>query len=111
MSEPRTDRFLVLVDFHLLPGRREQFRRLVDDNAAHSVAREVGCCRFDVIEVEGESDRILLYEIYDSKAAFRHHLASEHFSQFDAAAAPLCLHKRVMEGALVFEAARCEEKV
>ena len=111
MSEPRTDRYVVLVDFRLLARRHEDFRRIVDDIAGQSVAREPGCCRFAGIEVEGESDRVLLYEIYDSKAAFRLHLASEHFGQFDAAAAPLCLHKQVIEGVLVFEAGERAEYV
>ena len=34
---------------------------------------EPGCRRFDVVEPQGEPDRVLLYEIYDDEAAFDAH--------------------------------------
>ena len=42
---------------------------------------EPGCRRFDVVEPPGEADRILLYEIYDDRAAFEAHLKTPHFAE------------------------------
>ena len=46
--------------------------------------KERGCRRFDVLEPAGEPDRVVLYEIYDDRAAFDAHLQSEHFRRFNA---------------------------
>jgi quinol monooxygenase YgiN len=97
--------YVILVDFRLKPGGRAAFRRLVDENAIASARDEPGCRRFDVLEPQGqsggESDRVLLYEIYDDRAAFDAHLKTPHFAAFNAASAPHVADKTVMEYALV----------
>ena len=45
---------------------------------------EPGCRRFDVVEPQGEPDRVLLYEIYDDEAAFDAHAAPRITLAFDA---------------------------
>ena len=94
--------FVVLVDVGLKSGQRAAFRRLVDANARASAA-EPGCRRFDVLEPEGEPDRVLLYEIYADRAAFDAHLATAHYVAFDEASAALCASKSVSTCALVCE--------
>ena len=81
--------FVVLVDFRLKPGARDSFRELINANAIASVRNEAGCRRFDVTEVRGEPDRIVLYEIYDSEAAFDEHCRTPHFDEFNTRSAPL----------------------
>lgn len=93
--------FVIIVDFRLEPGARASFRPLMDANACASVREEPGCRRFDVVEPEGEPDRILLYEIYDDAAAFDVHCRMPHFLSFDAESAPLVREKHVIRGALV----------
>lgn len=95
--------FAVWVDFKLKPGARPVFRELVDANAKASVKSEPGCLRFDVLEPEGEADRVLLYEIYSDKAAFRTHTDTAHYALFDKASADLCISKSIIKGALVCE--------
>ena len=95
--------YVVLVDFRLKPGARDSFRRLVDANATASVRDEAGCRRFDVTEVRGEPDRILLYEIYDSEAAFDEHCRTAHFNEFNMQNAPLVDAKLVTICDLVLE--------
>ena len=89
------------MDFRLKPGNQAAFRRLVDENAIASVRDEPGCRRFDVLEPPGESDRVLLYEIYDDRAAFDAHLKTAHFATFNAASAPHVADKSVTGYALV----------
>ncbi|SDB35415.1 putative quinol monooxygenase [Bauldia litoralis] len=95
--------YAILVDFRLKPGARGAFRRLIDDNARASVAREPGCRRFDVLEPKGEDDRIVLYEIYDDRAAFDAHMQTDHFLSFDRDSSDLVAAKSVVEFALVLE--------
>lgn len=95
--------FVVVVDFRLKRSARESFRELVDANARASVRTESGCRRFDVTEVRGEPDRILLYETYDSEAAFDEHCRTAHFEEFNARSAPLVDRKVVTLCDLVLE--------
>ncbi|RWQ46601.1 putative quinol monooxygenase [Mesorhizobium sp.] len=96
--------FVVWVDFRLKPGARDSFRKLVDANATASVCNEVGCRRFDVTEARGEPDRLVLYEIYDSEAAFDEHCRTAHFDEFNTQSAPLVDTKLVTICDLVLEA-------
>lgn len=93
--------FVIVVDFRLKPGTRRAFRALVDSNAKASCRDEPGCRRFDVLEPDGEANRILLYEIYDDKAAFDAHLKTRHFAIFDAASSGMVTDKTVTQCALV----------
>jgi len=95
--------FVVIVDFRIKTGELAAFRKLIDANATASVRDEAGCSRFDVTQVRGEADRIILYEIYDDAAAFDIHCKTPHFFEFDKRSAPLVLEKRVMLCDLVLE--------
>ncbi len=92
---------MIIVDFQLKPGSRDAFRRLIDENAIASARGEPGCRRFDVLEPAGTRDRIVLYEIYDDRAAFDAHRRTAHFAAFDAASAAYVKSKTVTEYALV----------
>jgi quinol monooxygenase YgiN len=75
----------ILVEFVLKPQAAEKFRALVLVNAAQSLRDEPGCRQFDVTSPIGESNRIVLYEIYDDAAAFDKHLEMPHYKSFAAA--------------------------
>ena len=95
--------FVILVDFRLKPGAKAGFMRLIMENARASCRDEPGCRRFDVLAVPREADRIVLYEIYDDRAAFDAHLKSRHFAEFNEASAALVAAKTVTEMSLVSE--------
>ena len=95
--------FVIVVDFKIKSGAMDTFRRLIDDNAQASVKDEPGCQRFDVLANRKDADRVLLYEIYDDRAAFDAHLKTPHFAQFNTASADLVADKTVMEYDLVCE--------
>jgi (4S)-4-hydroxy-5-phosphonooxypentane-2,3-dione isomerase len=98
--------YVILVDFLLKPGSKAEFRRAIDVNARASCATEHGCTRFDVVEPQGEPDRILLYEIYDDRAAFEEHLKTPHLAAFEAASNHLVTKKTVIAGDLVCEGSK-----
>jgi len=95
--------YAIIVDFRVKPGMREEFRRLIDENARASAKREPGCRRFDVLEPLGEPDRVVLYEIYDDRAAFDAHTSTEHYARFSAESAGLVASKSVIATELVCE--------
>jgi autoinducer 2-degrading protein len=97
--------YVVLVEFRLKSGSRGDFRPLVDENARTSARMEAGCRCFDVIEPAGDPDAVLLYEIYDDRAAFDAHVASQHYARFDSASAGYVVGKSVTVGELVCEGA------
>ena len=72
--------FVIVVDFRIKSGQMAEFRRLIDDNARASVKHEPGCSRFDVCANRKDADSVLLYEIYDDRAAFDAHLKTQHFA-------------------------------
>jgi quinol monooxygenase YgiN len=87
--------YAVTVAFRLFPGQRDAFLPLMHRNARVSLDAEPGCRRFDVLTDPARPEEVLLYEIYDDRAAFDAHLASDHFREFDAAVASMILEKRV----------------
>jgi quinol monooxygenase YgiN len=95
--------FVIMVDFQLKPGAKSAFRRLIDDNARASCREEPGCRRFDVMELPSDADRIVLYEIYDDRAAFSAHIKTRHFARFNEESAELVADKTVTELDLVCE--------
>ena len=84
--------YAIIVDFVLVPGKRSEFRRLVDRNARISSTAERGCRHFDVLESREEADRVLLYEVYEDEAAFEAHVQSRHFDEFDTLSRPWDRH-------------------
>ena len=87
--------FVVTVVFRAKPEHRAAFREAMLENAAASRTGEPGCRIFDVCE-KADASEIFLYEVYDDEAAFKAHLATEHFKRFDAQAGPWVEHKQVL---------------
>ena len=92
----QTGRFAITVEFEIAEGCAERFKTLVTRNAEVSVLNEPECLRFDVLFPQGsDGRRILLYEVYQDRAAFEAHLRSPHFLKFDAEAESMVLRKTV----------------
>lgn len=86
--------YVVTVVFEPRPERASDFRRAIVANARASRERESGCRQFDVC-VESATGTVFLYEVYDDRAAFDAHLASDHFRAFDAEARDWVARKAV----------------
>ena len=97
LAQSSARRYAIMVSFRVRQGAQETFLRLVRANAATSVAMEPGCRRFDVlVPCNSAPDDIVLYEIYDDRAAFEAHLASEHFASFDRETKAIVTNKSVI---------------
>jgi (4S)-4-hydroxy-5-phosphonooxypentane-2,3-dione isomerase len=95
--------FVVTVTFEVDPGHVEAFTAAMLTQARNSLEREERCTCFDVCRDPDHPERIFLYEIYDDRAAFDHHLASDHFKSFDRTVCPWVRQKTVGTWALVGE--------
>lgn len=77
-------KFVVWVEFLVLPENEVAFRQRVLQQAQDSLREEADCLRFDVCIDPENNARVCLYEIYTDKAAFDTHLSSDHFKRFDS---------------------------
>lgn len=86
---------VIVVEFRIKPERLAEFMPLMLENARASRETEPGCRVFDVCVDPKDKTSVLLYEVYDDRAAFDAHLAAPHFKRFDAAVAPMVISKAV----------------
>lgn len=87
--------FVVTVVFEVKKEAREAFRAAVLQQASNSLTKEEACRRFDVCLDAARPERVFLYELYDDRAAFERHCATEHFARFNETAGPLLERKTV----------------
>ncbi len=87
--------FAVVVMFRVHAGAIPEFLPLVRENAATSLRVEEGCLQFDIATDPDRPEECLLYELYEDKAAFDVHLASDHFRTFDREIADFVCEKAV----------------
>ena len=80
--------FALVVNIRTHPETRAAFMEKLAANAAAARA-EPGCLSFDVLVHPDDPDRVMLYEIYQSEAAFQEHQATAAFKTYLAEAVPL----------------------
>jgi len=77
--------YVVTVEFHIHSPHLAAFLPQMNKNAQASLRSEPGCRQFDVCTDPARPSSEFLYEVYDDRSACEAHLASEHFTRFDAA--------------------------
>jgi autoinducer 2-degrading protein len=85
--------FVVTVDFVIKDEAIDAFLPAMLKNAKASLEDEPGCSHFDVCFDPKQPSHCFLYEIYDDEAAFKVHLATDHFKSFDAEVADMLVSK------------------
>ncbi len=86
--------FVVIAEFRVKPDHLNAFLEAAQDDAQHSVSSEPGCRQFDVICMEGATDTVVFYEVYDSRADFDAHMETPHLGRFRKAFPPLIVEER-----------------
>lgn len=80
--------FALVVNIRTNPETRTAFMEKLAVNAAAARA-EPGCLTFDVLVNPEDPNKIMLYEIYKSEAAFQEHQATQPFKTYLAEAVPM----------------------
>lgn len=80
-----TDEFVVIAEFLVKEGAMDSFLAIAIDDASHSVSDEPGCLQFDVTCAAETPNRVVFYEVYQSRSAFDAHLETPHLARFKAA--------------------------
>lgn len=71
--------YVLVVDFVVKPEHVAAFTGEICRNAKASRETEPGCRQFDVCVTPDDPAKIVLYEVYEDKAAFEAHLKTAHF--------------------------------
>ena len=75
--------YVVTVEFKVKNEYVPSFRKTVLQQAQNSLSREPDCRRFDVCFDPKDDTKVFLYEIYTTENAFKEHLKSDHFNNFN----------------------------
>lgn len=87
--------FVITVEFEVKPEHVDDFRNRIFQQAADSLNNEADCHQFDVCFGVESPTTCFLYEKYTDRAAFDHHLTTDYFKSFDAAAGPWIDSKKI----------------
>ena len=87
--------FAVIVTIDLKPGKSDDFRPLILENAAAAKRDEPGCHRFDVLAPEDDGDTFIFYEEYTDAEAFETHRQTPQFKKYWDATAPMIAHRTI----------------
>ena len=71
--------FVIIAEFEVRPEAIDAFLAAAIADGSASVANEPGCRQFDVCVAPEDPAKIVLYEVYDDRAAFEAHLKTPHF--------------------------------
>lgn len=80
--------YALVVNIRTQPENRTAFMEKLAANAA-AARSEPGCLTFDVLVHPEDPNRVMLYEVYESEAAFQAHQATAPFKTYLAEAVPL----------------------
>jgi quinol monooxygenase YgiN len=93
MAQPT---FAIAVTFEIKPEHADDFRKRVLQQARDSVAKEPGCCQFDVLQDESSPTTFFLYETYVNAQAFEAHRQTPHFADFGSTVGPWVASKQLL---------------
>ena len=85
----------ICVEFEIDPTNLDAFLSIIQKNASESVANEVGCHQFDILQDPQNPTKIFLYELYDDAAAFETHKQASHYLEFNEAISGMIIAKSV----------------
>lgn len=78
---PSPSAFVVIAEFTAKDGAFDALARIAAADAAGSIT-EPGCRQFDVVRPDDRPGNVVLYEVYDDRAAFDAHQRTPHYATF-----------------------------
>lgn len=86
--------YVVAVFFEAKRGHADDLRAALISHAAETRANEPGCQQFDVSADPLDSASFLLYEVFDSEAAYSAHHELDHYARFATQIEPWVASRR-----------------
>lgn len=74
--------YVIIAEFEVTAEHKQEFLELCRFDSTSSVRDEPGCRQFDALTIDDAPDAVVLYEVYDDKAAFDAHKATPHYATF-----------------------------
>jgi len=78
----KTKAFVVIAEFEVSPYHKAEFLEVCGFDSVRSTEDEAGCRQFDVLTTEDSPTSVVLYEVYDDRAAFDVHVTMPHYAVF-----------------------------
>lgn len=88
--------FVVAVFLEAKKGHADDVKSALIAHAAECRANEPGCEQFDVSQDPVDGNSFLLYQVFDSRAAFDSHHEREHYARFANQVEPWVASKRIL---------------
>jgi len=85
----------LVVRFKAAAGRKQELIEGLKGHAQRSLDNEEGCIRFDVLVPRGGEADVMLYELYESQAAFDLHSSSDHIKMWREMSADLVAERNI----------------
>jgi len=93
--------FAIIVTIKLKPGRADDFRPVILENAAAARRDEPGCRRFDVLVAEDDGETFFFYEEYEDAAALEAHRAPPHYMKYWQAAEDMIVERAIQRCSVI----------
>ncbi len=74
--------FVLVVNLRIRKDSVEEFMAECLKNGKAARETEPGCRQFDILQDPADPTRAMLYEVYDSEAAFEAHQQTPHFKHY-----------------------------
>ncbi len=86
--------FVVIAMLEVAAEHKAEFLEMCRLDSVGSTTSEPGCRQFDLLTSDEAPDEVVLFEVYDDKSAFDHHLTTPHYKTFAAAVERLGVKER-----------------
>lgn len=93
--------YCIIVKNVVEAGTKDSYLAIMTENARASVANEIGCHAFDIIDSIEEENTFYLYEIYENKQALEIHKKSPHYLASRPLLAKIVTHVAVIRADVV----------
>ena len=89
------NRFAIFVTVKLKPGMADQFRPIIEENAAAAVRDEPECRQFHVLQNNEDPDTFHFYEVYTEAGSLDAHRDTPHYKKYDTGTASMIAEKSI----------------
>lgn len=93
--------FAIFVTIKLHPGRGDDFRPFILENAEAAVRDEPDCHQFRVLTDENDPDTYFFFEVYTNGAGLDAHRETPHYKKFSEGTGDMIAERTIQRCALI----------